>query len=104
MSLACSIGPEANMLEPTAEQCHRLILPHPILSLADLEVLKATRHRGWRVSYLYCFPIYTPFLSLIKLRGFLHKHNLDAVYPVDEGNRYNIRQERGSDWVIEWAE
>lgn len=43
------IGPEANMLEPSEEQCHRLILPQPILSLSDLEVLKATRHRGWRV-------------------------------------------------------
>lgn len=53
MSLACPIGPEANILEPSAEQCHRLLLPHPILSLQDLEVLRATRYRGWRVGTLH---------------------------------------------------
>jgi hypothetical protein len=46
----CPIGPEANLLEPSEKQCHRLFLPHPILSLYDLEVIKATRHRGWKVS------------------------------------------------------
>jgi hypothetical protein len=45
----CPIGPEANLLEPSEKQCHRLLLPHPILSLYDLEVIKATRHRGWKV-------------------------------------------------------
>ncbi len=52
MSLECPIGPEDNILEPSAEQCHRLVLPHPILSIGDLEVLKSTRPRGWRVSIL----------------------------------------------------
>jgi glutamate synthase (NADPH/NADH) len=50
MSLMCPIGPEANLLEPSEKQCHRLLLPNPILSLYDLEVIKATRHRGWKVS------------------------------------------------------
>jgi hypothetical protein len=50
MSLMCPIGPEANLLEPSEKQCHRLLLPHPILSLYDLEVIKATGHRGWKVS------------------------------------------------------
>jgi hypothetical protein len=50
MSLMCPIGPEANLLEPSEKQCHRLFVPHPILSLYDLEVIKATRHRGWKVS------------------------------------------------------
>lgn len=50
MSLACPIGPEANILEPSAEQCHRLFLPHPILSLQDLEVLRVTNYRGWQVT------------------------------------------------------
>jgi glutamate synthase (NADPH/NADH) len=64
MSLACPIGPEANILEPNAEQCHRLVLPHPILSLSDLEVLKATRHRGWRVSCC-TFTIHEIFFKMI---------------------------------------
>lgn len=52
MSLMCPIGPEANLLEPSEKQCHRLFLPHPILSLYDLEVIKATRHRGWKTKVI----------------------------------------------------
>nr|XP_014291761.1 glutamate synthase [NADH], amyloplastic isoform X1 [Halyomorpha halys] len=48
MSLLCPIGPEANILVPGAVQCHRLFIPHPIISLPDLEVLKKNTHRGWR--------------------------------------------------------
>lgn len=48
MSLACPIGPEANILEPSASQCHRIFLENPILSLQDLEVIKATKYRGWQ--------------------------------------------------------
>ena len=31
MSLECYIGPEANMLDTDAADCHRLLMPHPIL-------------------------------------------------------------------------
>ncbi|XP_073971203.1 uncharacterized protein isoform X2 [Rhodnius prolixus] len=48
MSLLCPIGPEANILEPSAVQCHRLFLPHPIISLPDLEILKLNTHRDWK--------------------------------------------------------
>ncbi|XP_076062641.1 uncharacterized protein LOC143037891 [Oratosquilla oratoria] len=47
MSLACPIGPESNILEPSAEQCHRLFLENPILSIEGLKVLKKIKHRGW---------------------------------------------------------
>lgn len=50
MSLMCPIGPEANILEPSAKQCHRLFLPNPLLSLYDLEVIRLNTHRGWKVS------------------------------------------------------
>jgi len=50
MSLACPIGPEGNILEPAAEQCHRLWLTNPILSLGDLQALKTTNLRGWRTA------------------------------------------------------
>uniref|UniRef100_A0A0R3WMW1 Glutamate synthase n=1 Tax=Hydatigena taeniaeformis TaxID=6205 RepID=A0A0R3WMW1_HYDTA len=36
MSLACPIGPEANVLEPSPLQAHRLWLSQPILSLNDI--------------------------------------------------------------------
>lgn len=50
MSLRCPVGPEANILEPCAKQCHRLTLMNPIVSPQDLEVLKKTDHRGWKAS------------------------------------------------------
>ncbi|XP_021344311.1 glutamate synthase 1 [NADH], chloroplastic-like, partial [Mizuhopecten yessoensis] len=48
MSLECPIGPEANILDPSSEQCKRLWLDQPILSLQDMEVLKYTTHKGWK--------------------------------------------------------
>ncbi len=48
MSLECYIGPEANLLETTAKNAHRLRVPHPILTNEELESLKHMNHRGWR--------------------------------------------------------
>lgn len=48
MSLECYIGPEGNLLDTTDKQCHRLALPHPILSNQELANLKDMDHRGWR--------------------------------------------------------
>jgi glutamate synthase (NADPH/NADH) large chain len=48
MSLECYIGPEKNLLDTTEEQCHRLLVPHPILSNEELAALKHIDHRGWK--------------------------------------------------------
>ena len=48
MSLECYIGPERNLLETSEEHCHRLMLPHPILSNEELAALKNLDHRGWK--------------------------------------------------------
>jgi len=48
MSLECYIGPEANLLATTEEHCHRLAIPHPILSNEQLSALQHIDHRGWR--------------------------------------------------------
>jgi glutamate synthase (NADPH/NADH) len=47
MSLACPVGPEGNLLEPSNVQCHRLWLENPILSLKDLQIIKMSNYRGW---------------------------------------------------------
>uniref|UniRef100_T1IMC7 glutamate synthase (ferredoxin) n=1 Tax=Strigamia maritima TaxID=126957 RepID=T1IMC7_STRMM len=62
MSLACPIGPQANILEPSAEQCRRLFLKQPILSLKDLEVLKTNTYKGWKTKII------------------------ETVYPISEGS------------------
>jgi glutamate synthase (NADPH/NADH) large chain len=48
MSLECYIGPEGNLLETTEKHSHRLRIPHPILTNADLAAIKHMDHRGWR--------------------------------------------------------
>ena len=48
MSLECAIGPERNLLETSEEHCHRLRVPHPILSNEQLAGIKEMDHRGWR--------------------------------------------------------
>ncbi|XP_035687189.1 glutamate synthase [NADH], amyloplastic-like isoform X1 [Branchiostoma floridae] len=63
MSLACPIGPESNILEPSEGQCRRLFLQHPMLTLQDLEVIKATRVHGWKTC------------------------TIDVTYPVEDGTR-----------------
>ena len=48
MSLECFIGAEGNLLDATEEQCHRLSVPHPILSNEQLAAIKHMDYRGWR--------------------------------------------------------
>ena len=48
MSLECYIGPEGNLLEAHATDCHRLLVPHPILTNEELGALKHLDHRGWK--------------------------------------------------------
>ena len=51
MSLECYVGPQGNLLEMDASQCHRLLLPSPVLSLEEFCALKSitSLHREWTV-------------------------------------------------------
>ncbi len=48
MSLECYIGPEGNLLDTREQDCHRLLVPHPILTNEQLAAIKHMDHRGWR--------------------------------------------------------
>ncbi len=48
MSLECYIGREGNLLDTTDEQCHRLAVPHPILTNEELAAIKELDYRGWQ--------------------------------------------------------
>jgi glutamate synthase (NADPH) large chain len=48
MSLECYIGPEGNLLDSTAEQVHRLCVPHPILTNEELAAIRSLDYRGWK--------------------------------------------------------
>ncbi len=46
MSLECYIGPEGNLLDTTEGQCHRLCVPHPILTNTELAAIKSLDGKG----------------------------------------------------------
>jgi glutamate synthase (NADPH/NADH) large chain len=49
MSLECYIGPEGNLLDTTERQCHRLCVPHPILTDEETAAIKnLDGYRGWK--------------------------------------------------------
>ena len=48
MSLTCFIGPEANLLETTAQHVHRLELHHPVISNDELANIKNLNRDGWK--------------------------------------------------------
>ena len=40
MSLESYVGPEGNLLEMKAEQCHRILLPSPLLTIPEMNAMK----------------------------------------------------------------
>ncbi|HWL08452.1 MAG TPA: glutamate synthase central domain-containing protein, partial [Planctomicrobium sp.] len=49
MSLECYIGPEGNLLDTTESQCHRLRVPHPILTDEETAAIKSLKgEHGWK--------------------------------------------------------
>ncbi|KAF8329794.1 uncharacterized protein EI90DRAFT_3145869 [Cantharellus anzutake] len=40
MSLESYVGPEGNILEQKAEQCHRIVLPSPVLTIHEMNAMK----------------------------------------------------------------
>ncbi|XP_022874964.1 glutamate synthase 1 [NADH], chloroplastic-like isoform X1 [Olea europaea var. sylvestris] len=47
-SMECMVGPEGDLTETTEEQCHRLSLKGPLLSIDEMEAIKKMNYRGWR--------------------------------------------------------
>ena len=54
MSLVCPVGPESNLLDPTAENCARLVVDHPVLTPQELAALTSpsARDSGWAAKTL----------------------------------------------------
>lgn len=42
------VGPEGDMSETVEQQCHRLSLKGPLLTLEEMESVKKMEHRDWR--------------------------------------------------------
>nr|GMC64767.1 glutamate synthase 1 [NADH], chloroplastic isoform X1 [Ipomoea batatas] len=51
-SMECMIGPEGDLTETTEEQCHRLSLKGPLLTIEEMEAIKKMNYRGWKSKVL----------------------------------------------------
>lgn len=51
-SMQCMIGPEGDLTETTEEQCHRLSLKGPLLSIEEMQAIKRMNYRGWQSKVL----------------------------------------------------
>ncbi|XP_071818623.1 uncharacterized protein [Apostichopus japonicus] len=92
MSLACPVGPEANILEPSEEQCRRLFLQTPILTLHDLEVIKTTDYKGWKTKTIdMTFPVTDGAGGLIPA---IDRICADCSRGVEEGYRLLVLSDR----------
>ncbi|XP_055950740.1 uncharacterized protein LOC129984806 isoform X1 [Argiope bruennichi] len=99
MSLACPIGPAANILEPSAQQCCRLYLEQPILSLKDMEALKATTYRGWKTKVIdIVYPVHEAADGLLPA---LKKIREEACSAAENGYSLVILSDRkaGRDYI-----
>eukprot|EP00850_Spirogloea_muscicola_P006153 SM000029S10448 [mRNA] locus=s29:251852:264982:+ [translate_table: standard] len=47
-STECMVGPEGDLTDTTEEQCHRLSLKGPLLTVGEMEAIKKMDCRGWR--------------------------------------------------------
>ncbi|KAI0273665.1 NADPH-dependent glutamate synthase [Gloeopeniophorella convolvens] len=63
MSLETYVGPEGNLLEMKPEQCHRILLPSPVLSIEEMNAMKTLK------------AAYTSWPS----------RTIDITFPKDEG-------------------
>ncbi len=94
MSLECYCGPEGNLLTTSEEHCHRLRLPHPILTNEEMAALKHMDHRGWRAK--------TIDITWPRVRGAagldasLRRIAMEAEAAVDEGYSLVVLSDRAT--------
>ncbi|KAK2733202.1 glutamate synthase [NADH] [Myotisia sp. PD_48] len=96
MSLECYVGPQGNLLEIDATQCHRLHLKSPILSLSQFEALKNIPflHKDW--------PVRTIDITFEKSKGVQgYIDALDTICEaatagIDNGDRVLILSDRAT--------
>ncbi|TVQ36902.1 MAG: glutamate synthase large subunit [Spirochaetaceae bacterium] len=94
MDLSAYIGPEQNLLEVTAEHCHRLQLPRPVIDNTELQMLRDLDHRGWKTRVI---DITYPVTERIDgLRATLERISLEAEQAIGDGYAFVILSDRAA--------
>jgi glutamate synthase (NADPH/NADH) len=95
MSLAAYVGPEGNLLEVKASQCHRIQLPSPVLSIEEMNAMKnlKTAYPTW--------PSLTIDITFAKSEGLpgykraLERVCSEASQAIEDGFKVVILSDRG---------
>lgn len=94
MSLECYVGPQGNLLEIAPEQCGRLLLKSPILSIPELNTLKTMSklYPEWTVKVIdITFPKKDGIQGYIKHLDYIRNEATDAI---EQRNRIIILSDR----------
>ena len=96
MSLECYVGPQGNLLEMDPSQCHRLLLPSPVLSIEDFNALSkiTTLYTNWRVK-----TIDITFPKCEGIQGYLDALDRicdSATEGIEQGQRVLILSDRAT--------
>jgi glutamate synthase (NADH) len=96
MSLETYVGPEGNLLEMRPEQCHRILLPSPVLSIEEMNAMK-----NLKAAYI-TWPSRTIDVTFPKDEGLPgYKKALDRVYyeatqAIEDGMKVIILSDRAT--------
>ncbi|KAF8636732.1 hypothetical protein AX17_003535 [Amanita inopinata Kibby_2008] len=94
MSLEAYVGPEGNLLEMKPEQCHRILLPSPLLSIEEMNAMKNLK------SAYGAWPSRTIDITLPKDEGLpgyrlaLERVFSEATQAIDDGIKVIVLSDR----------
>ncbi|KAF9532316.1 NADPH-dependent glutamate synthase [Crepidotus variabilis] len=94
MSLAAYVGPEGNLLEIKATQCHRILLPSPVLSIEEMNAMK-----NLKMAYT-TWPSRTIDITFAKSEGLpgyrraLERISSEASQAIDDGIKVVVLSDR----------
>lgn len=96
-SMECMIGPEGDLTETTEEQCHRISLKGPLLSIDEMEAIKKMDYKGWRSKILDI--TYTKIKGRNGLEETLDRICKESHTAIQEGYTTLVLSDRGKFFV-----
>jgi glutamate synthase (NADPH) large chain len=93
-ALGTTVGPEANLLEPSPQSCHQLALPRPVLTNAELAAIVRVDEAvpGWSTRVLSC--LYPVADGGPGLRAAVERLRAEAAQAVADGVTFLVLSDR----------
>lgn len=94
MSLESYVGPEGNLLDVGPEQCHRILLPSPVLTIEEMNAIKNIQlaQAGWKAQLIDI--TFEKSEGLPGYQAALHRVREEASQAIDDGYKVIILSDR----------